>query len=333
MKKGGLTILERILRGLQEDQWSIEKDLDQWVLAHKGEDGFLFSILKRGELLTPPQNVSQIDSPVRYWEAIIFCPEGLSSQDLKQPSLQKVQAWFIDLQTGSIFSAPATEKRDRLNQILSYLEPTPSMGATQSNSTDVSVNSRFFPASKVVTFRPYLTYSLVFINLFIFALMTLAGGSTYTGVLIMFGAKVNALIIQGEYWRLFTSMFLHIGVIHLAFNLYALWILGPILEELFGRIRYLLIYILSGIMGSLASFLFTEAISAGASGAIFGILGALVVYSRRRPSLWKSGFGKNLVIIVLINLGIGFFQPGIDVYAHIGGLLSGMFLAAILSMK
>ncbi|AGA69345.1 putative membrane protein [Desulfitobacterium dichloroeliminans LMG P-21439] len=321
------------MRGLQEEQWSIERHLNQWVLAHKGEDGFLFFVLKKGELLAAPQHVSLIDLQVRHWEAIIFCPEGLSSQDLKQPALQKIQAWFIDLQTGSIFAAPATEKRDRLNKILSYLESNPSVGTTQASSTGVPTNSGFSTASEAVTFRPYLTYSLIFINLFIFAMMTLAGGSTNTGVLIMFGAKVNSLILQGEYWRLFTSMFLHIGVIHLAFNLYALWALGPILEELFGRIRYLLIYISSGVMGSAASFLFTDAISAGASGAIFGILGALVVYSRSKPFLWKSGFGKNLVIIVLINLSIGFFQPGIDVYAHIGGLLSGMLLAAFVSMK
>lgn len=273
-----------------------------------------------------PQCSFQTDLSIK-WEVVIFCPEGLTSQDLKQPVLKKIQAWFIDLQTGSVFASPATEKRDLLNQILSYLEPTPSAP----NSPTYS--KAFTPSSKPSLPKPYLTYTIIAINLIVFALMTLAGGSTRTSILVLFGAKVNALIIQGEYWRLFTSMFLHIGFLHLMFNLYALWALGPITEELLGRIRYLTIYIISGVMGSVASFLFTDAISAGASGAIFGVLGALVVYSRRKPFLWKSGFGKNLVVIILINLSLGFFQAGIDVYAHVGGLIGGMLLTAVFSMK
>jgi len=178
--------------------------------------------------------------------------------------------------------------------------------------------------------RPYLTYVLIILNLIVFSLMTLAGGSTQTSVLIKFGAKVNELILQGEVWRFFTSMFLHIGLLHLTFNLYALWALGPITEDLLGRSRYLIVYILSGISGSVASFFFSNAISAGASGAIFGLLGALVSYSRKSPGLWKSGFGKNLVIIILINLCLGFFQSGIDIYAHIGGLICGLILVRLL---
>jgi len=275
--------------------------------------------------LEGPQASFSAYPSIKHWEAIILCPEGLSSQDLTQSSLKGIQAWFIDLQTGSIFASPATAKREHLNRVLSYLE-SDSQGSSVGDSSEVI-------RSKGAQRRPYLTYTLIAINLIVFALMTLAGGSTRTGVLILFGAKVNSLIIQGEYWRLFTSMFLHIGFLHLAFNLYALWALGPIAEELLGRIRYITVYILSGILGSVASFLFTDAISAGASGAIFGILGALVVYSRRKPFLWKSGFGKSLAVVILINLSLGFFQTGIDVYAHMGGLVSGMLLTWIFSMK
>lgn len=159
--------------------------------------------------------------------------------------------------------------------------------------------------------------------------MTLAGGSTQKEVLIHFGAKVNELIVQGEYWRFFTSMFLHIGILHLAFNLYALWAIGPMLEQQIGRFRYITIYFFSGITGSIASFFFTNALSAGASGAIFGLLGALVSYTRKDSKLWRSGFGKNLVIIIGINLSLGFFEPSIDIYAHIGGLICGLILGRI----
>ncbi len=327
MVKEGLVILERIIQGLHEDLWSIEKDGNQWIMARKGENGLLFSFLRKGAPLEGPQGSFAADASIKHWEAIILCPEGLSSQDLKQPALKSIQAWFIDLQTGSIFAAPATAKREHLNRVLSYLE------VNSSSSASVYETSESTPSARRGQGPPYLTYTLIAINLIVFGLMTLAGGSTRTGVLIFFGAKVNALIIQGEYWRLFTSMFLHIGFLHLAFNLYALWALGAIAEELLGRVRYITVYILSGILGSVASFFFTDAISAGASGAIFGILGALVVYSRRKPFLWKSGFGKSLAVVVLINLGLGFFQTGIDVYAHLGGLVTGMLFTWLISMK
>lgn len=267
---------------------------------------------------------------ILHWEAFIFCSEGLSSSDLQQSILKKVQSWFIDLQTGSIFSYPPNEKKKTLHQVLSYLERPITSTEVSSISEDSSLteetNISFLHRLREY---PYLTYVLISLNLILFLLMTLAGGSTKTSVLIQFGAKVNVLILQGEVWRFVTSMFLHIGFLHLVFNLYALWALGPITEDLIGRPRYFMIYILSGISGSIASFLFTDALSAGASGAIFGLLGALVSHTRKSPGLWKSGFGKNLIIIILINLSLGFFQPGIDIYAHIGGLICGLILGRL----
>lgn len=293
------------------------------MVARKGDSGLLFTLFRKGGSLEFPQYLTSFPS-IKKWEAMIFCPEGLSSQDLKQADWKRIQAWFIDLQTGSIFPSPPTEDRRMLNLVLSYLNPESSVPG---DSHIPSGKQAYSPV------KPYLTYTLIAINLIVFALMTLAGGSTNPAVLVLFGAKVNSLILQGEFWRLFTSMFLHIGILHLAFNLYALWILGPIMEEFFGRIRYILIYIISGLMGSFASFLFTDAISAGASGAIFGLLGALVVYSRRRPALWKSGFGKSLAVIIIINLVLGFMEAGIDIYAHFGGLIGGMVLSAIIPSK
>ena len=152
-------------------------------------------------------------------------------------------------------------------------------------------------------------------------------------VLIQFGAKVNTLIQAGEVWRLFASTFIHIGIIHLIFNLYALWALGPLTEESLGHRKFLLIYILSGLGGSIASFVFSTALSAGASGAIFGLLGALLYYSYKRPALWKSGLGMNLVLVILVNLGFGLVQPGIDNFAHLGGLITGTISCVLLSKK
>ncbi len=172
----------------------------------------------------------------------------------------------------------------------------------------------------------YITYSLILINLIMFILMTLAGGTTNYKVLIFFGAKVNPLIEAGQYWRLFTSMFIHIGFTHLLFNIYALIALGKFTEHIFGHKKFVFIYLICGLSGSLLSYFFSPSISAGASGAIFGLLGSLVGYGFRNSFLWQSGIITNLLIVLGINLFFGFVFPGIDNFAHLGGLLSGIII-------
>ncbi|HEX2051623.1 MAG TPA: rhomboid family intramembrane serine protease [Actinomycetota bacterium] len=132
----------------------------------------------------------------------------------------------------------------------------------------------------------------------------------------------------GEWWRLFTAMVLHAGPLHLAFNSLALWIFGPTLEEVFGTTRFVAIYVVSGLFASATSYAFGGgAASVGASGAIFGVIGALVVYVyRRRASATMSAYLGNLLWVVAINLLLGFTLPRIDNYAHIGGLVGGALL-------
>ncbi len=149
-------------------------------------------------------------------------------------------------------------------------------------------------------------------------------------VLINLGAKVNLLIYEGQTWRLFTAMFLHIGVLHLLFNLYALYALGPMVEGYFGHWRFLAIYLLGGLFGSLASYAFSPAISAGASGAIFALAGAITVYFLR----YHENFGargrsilQSMAVIIGINLVFGFVGQGIDNWGHIGGLIGGAVVA------
>jgi rhomboid protease GluP len=157
------------------------------------------------------------------------------------------------------------------------------------------------------------------------------GGSTNSVVLILLGANFRPLVEEGQVWRFFTSMFLHIGFAHLLFNTYALFIFGAEMERVFGRARFITIYVLSGLFGSLASFAFNNAaISAGASGAIFGIIGMQAAYFYKYKTLLGE-FGRsrlmNVLFIVGINLFFGFTQPGIDNLAHLGGLVSGALLA------
>lgn len=175
--------------------------------------------------------------------------------------------------------------------------------------------------------KPRFTYLFIAVQIMMFLLMEAAGGSTNTSVLIQFGAKSNWLILEGEWWRLFTPIFLHIGILHLVMNTLALYYLGSMVERLFGNSRFLFIYLFAGFFGSLASLLFSQNISAGASGAIFGCFGALLYFGTVYPKLFFRTMGMNILVIIAINLAFGFSMSGIDNAGHIGGLIGG-FLAS-----
>jgi rhomboid protease GluP len=184
--------------------------------------------------------------------------------------------------------------------------------------------------------KPMATWVLLGLILATFLLETLAGGSTQIDVLVQLGAKVTALVAAGEYWRLFTSMFLHIGLLHLAFNSYALVVIGADLERLLGTGRFLVLYLLSGLFGSLASYAFSTGISAGASGAIFGLIGGLAAFfalHRQQLGAWGKQRLANIAFLIVLNLFFGFTQRGIDNIAHIGGLLSGLALGWALAPR
>jgi membrane associated rhomboid family serine protease len=151
-----------------------------------------------------------------------------------------------------------------------------------------------------------------------------------SSVLIAFGAKDNDLILQGQYWRFVTPIFLHANLLHVGLNMLNLAVLGVFLERLVGHMRFLLIYMTTGIVSIIASFYFMpQEISVGASGAIFGLVGAYSVFVlMHRRAFRKGGIPALLWLIIVIagNLSIGFFVPNVDNYAHLGGLLSGCLL-------
>jgi rhomboid protease GluP len=175
--------------------------------------------------------------------------------------------------------------------------------------------------------RPVLTFVILAITCAVFLGQTVLGDSfTY------YGLKVNALIRQGELWRLVTPIFFHAGIMHIFFNMYALYIIGPQVERPLGYSKFLVIYFLSGICGVFASFLFSPDYSLGASGAIFGLVGALAVFLYRNSRLFGSigrNMLSNLLVIIVLNLAIS-LTPGIDLWGHLGGLLMGSFLALFL---
>ncbi|MBU9712254.1 rhomboid family intramembrane serine protease [Evansella tamaricis] len=180
--------------------------------------------------------------------------------------------------------------------------------------------------------KPYLTYSLLGIIMAMFFYVELNGSSTNTETLIKFGAKFNPLILEGEWWRFFSAMFLHIGIFHLLMNSLALFYLGGAVERIYGSVRFFFIYFLAGLVGSVASFAFNEHVSAGASGAIFGCFGALLYFGVVHRRLFFRTMGMNVIVILLINLAFGFAVPMVDNGAHIGGLIGGFAASAIVSL-
>ena len=140
------------------------------------------------------------------------------------------------------------------------------------------------------------------------------------------GALIPALVAQGEWWRLLSSMFLHSGAVHLGLNMLSLYFLGSFVEAAFGRGRFLALYLLSGLSGGLAYLYFGSfnVSAVGASGAIFGLLGGVLGYALRRGTFsWQNPLIRQLLILLALNLYIGFSVPNISNTAHLGGLAGG----------
>lgn len=184
--------------------------------------------------------------------------------------------------------------------------------------------------------RAPVTRLILVVIAVVFALEVLRGGSTRIDVLLKLGANYGPLVLDdGQWWRLFTSMFLHFGIFHLLFNGFALFQLGTLYEAWTGSARFSALYIASGLAGSLASTLFHNlpsqeaVVSAGASGAIFGLLGALIaLLLKRRDRLLPQARSllKQLAFWAGLNIFLGFTGMALDNSAHLGGLVAGMVL-------
>ena len=184
--------------------------------------------------------------------------------------------------------------------------------------------------------KPIVTYALLIINILVYLLTSLLSGSfiNMNGIVLYnFGAMFNEAVINGEYYRLITSAFLHGGIFHIAFNMYALYIIGPQLESFLGKFKYLVVYLFSAISGNLLSMMFTNGLSVGASGAIFGLLGSLLYFGYHYRVYLGNVMRSQIIPLIIINLGLGFIISNVDVAAHFGGLLGGLFITIALGIK
>lgn len=173
---------------------------------------------------------------------------------------------------------------------------------------------------------PVVTYLLMGLSILFFVIQI--GTRTLYGqdLPVAYGVKSNRLIALGQYWRLLTPMLLHGSILHLGFNMYALYILGQRLEPYFGHTRFLALYLISGFCGNILSFTLTQANSLGSSTAIFGLLGAEGVFIYQQRDLLGARFKgalRQIIQVAAVNLVIG-LSPGIDNWGHIGGLVGGV---------
>jgi len=180
--------------------------------------------------------------------------------------------------------------------------------------------------------NPVVTIIIMGVTILSFILQNLLETLYGVDVLFAFGGKINAAILRWEVWRLVTPILLHVSVVHIAVNMYALFIIGRRLERFYGHRRFLLLYLLGAFGGNTLSFVLSSAPSLGASTAVFGLMGAEIVFIYQNRKLFGSARTRqallNLGVILIINLTYGFL-PGmnIDNMGHIGGFIGGLFFA------
>ena len=181
---------------------------------------------------------------------------------------------------------------------------------------------------------PYVTLGIILINFVVFLLMYLFGKDSHdVQTLVKFGALYKPFVKNGEFFRLITCAFVHIGVVHLLVNSYSLFIIGSQMESFLGKLKYLFVYIISALCGSLMSIVFHETVSAGASGAIFGLLGSMLYFGYNYRVFLGNVLRSQIIPLIILNLVIGFFIPGVDVAAHVGGLLGGIIATQAVGLK
>ncbi|MDO4452167.1 MAG: rhomboid family intramembrane serine protease [Lachnospiraceae bacterium] len=187
--------------------------------------------------------------------------------------------------------------------------------------------------------KPIITIGIIGINVLVFIWLSLFGMTEDAGYMLENGAMFVPLVLGNqEYYRLITSMFLHFGFSHLMNNMIMLFFLGSILEEEIGRFKYLFLYFASGLAGNVLSAAMDLktgefVVSAGASGAIFGVIGALLIVVAKNHGHLRTLNGRGMVFMVVCSLYHGFTSTGVDNMAHIGGLAAGILLAFILYRK
>ena len=180
-----------------------------------------------------------------------------------------------------------------------------------------------------------VTVFLILVNALVFLVVEFTGGSEDTLHMLQCGAAYTPSILDGEYFRIFTCMFLHFGIEHLLNNMLVLFVLGSRLERVIGKIKFLIIYIVGGLLGNVISVLvelksMDFAVSAGASGAVFAVMGAMIYIVIRNKGWLGDLSARQILVMAFFSLYYGFTSTGVDNTAHVAGLVCGIMISILL---
>lgn len=211
---------------------------------------------------------------------------------------------------------PSEEDSQTVTPLHDYIESISDPTAQEPRPAQVRV--------RLPEHRPFVTYVIMGVTILVFIMQLADDHFAY------YGMKINERILEGEFWRFFSPLFFHGGILHIAFNMYALLAFGPSLERFYGHRKFLLLYLVCGFSGVVASFALTSAPSLGASTAIFGLLGAQGVFAYQNQKVFGDRARSVLRMIInigVINLLFGLLVSGIDNWGHVGGLVGGLMIA------
>lgn len=295
-------------------------------------------------------NLAKMGSPsVFAFQVFIFNsePDEGKMQLIKQGQMEDVYlkkylpCISVDLENrkvNKLYDLPI--QTEGLENILNLMLGLDVVNADVMNDNDIRINTERLGESEgppnFLAKVPYVTYCLMIINIAIWLVMNIYArikNIDVSNLFIPFGAKENFSIMSGEYWRFITPIFLHADLEHLFANSLSLFVFGRIVEGMYGHKKFTFIYLAAGVIGNVASFMFSTYSGVGASGSIFGFFGALLYLWVENPAAFRRYFGNNILIMIVINLAYGFASPGIDNFAHVGGLIGGFLTSGIVKLK
>ena len=299
-----------------KDYYSEHLNSDKWVAIMENKD-FIYAVIV----------CKDNESEFEYYEAKAFLEKNYSTRIALNVVIYSTEdnKIFINKNFNKVIYS---EKEQQVVYSDNSCKPLVSI---LNNSKQKEINKKLKYKDNLVT------YILIAINILIYILTAFISRNIYdidSYTLLAFGAKVNELINSGQSWRLITCAFLHGGLAHIAFNMYALKIIGSEVEYAYGKVKYIGIYLISAIGASLFSYIFNaDSISVGASGAIFGLFGAMLIFGIKNRDRIRKEYIINLFKVIVINIIIGVTISNIDNSAHIGGLIFGALSALILKNK
>lgn len=301
--------------GFYMDQYRQDKNEDDtWIAIKRFPEG-MYAVI-----ITKPINEARDER-----EAKIFCDRFGGNYSLHMIVLDNKDY------SGTSYSTSPKIIVDVKNNSISYCsEGLESLGRIVLNSLEAKKRER----ARVRLNSSIITNILIALNILMFVISAFMSGDfvDISGkTLLILGGKYGPLIDLGQYYRLLTSAFLHGGILHLACNMYSLYAVGPQIEQIYGKVKYIVIYLLSAIGSAYVSYILApKTLSIGASGAIFGLVGALLVFLLKERGRIRKGAIGNIISVIIINLFIGLSLSNIDNYGHVGGLITGMLVSVIL---